>query len=73
MFARAKKGTLRVVSQGREYLLDGEFQQLPDALAIEISPHVNVEVVEKLPTVELTAEAPADETTNGKGKGKAKA
>ena len=43
-FARAKKGTLRVVSEGKEYLLGGEFQEIPDALGAEIAPHVNVEV-----------------------------
>jgi hypothetical protein len=55
-FARAKNGTLRLYSEGREYLLDGGFQQIPDALAAEIAPHVNVEIASHAPNAQEPVE-----------------
>jgi hypothetical protein len=50
-FARAKNGTQRLYSEGVEYMLDGNFQQIPDALAAEIAPHANIEVSAEQPKV----------------------
>lgn len=41
-FVRTKAGTLRLVHEGREFLLDSVGQDLPDDLAKSILSHVNV-------------------------------
>lgn len=46
-FCRTRSGTLRLVWHGEEILLDAEGRDLPDALAEDIRPHVNVVVVEE--------------------------
>lgn len=48
MFCRTKAGTLRLVYEGDEIILDSAGCELPDALAESIRTHVNVEVVEKV-------------------------
>jgi hypothetical protein len=47
MFCRTKEGTLRLVHEGEEIILDIEGRDLPAALAESIRTHVNVVVGEK--------------------------
>jgi hypothetical protein len=63
MLCRTKAGTLRLVWNGEEILLDPNGRDLPDALAESIRPHVNVMVDECMPEVPdpETARAPDPE------------
>ena len=48
-FCRTNAGVLRLYYKGEEILLDAEGRELPDGLAEEIRPHVNVVVDDATP------------------------
>jgi hypothetical protein len=52
MFCRTRVGSLRLYWEGREYLLDPNGAELPDDLAENIRPHVNVVVEAPVPAPE---------------------
>ncbi|MGH0031734.1 MAG: hypothetical protein ACQGVC_18250 [Myxococcota bacterium] len=64
-WARTKTGELRCAWQGEEYHLTVEAQEIPDDLAENIAPHVNVEVSSKKPEAPKAEKAP--EPKAGKG------
>jgi hypothetical protein len=66
-FVRAKSGTMRIKPPGGdEFILAGEWTQVPTALCDEIRPHVNIEVQSEPepdpePAPRKRATRPADE------------
>lgn len=56
---RAKRGTLRVVHEGLEYVLDGSGLEIPDEVAESIRPHSNVIVGVGAPAPQPEASPPA--------------
>lgn len=57
---RTKRGTLRVVHEGVEYVLDESGLELPDEIAETIRPHANVLVGFDDPTPEPAPEPASD-------------